>query len=806
MTGRARRLAVGDCSLAEAISAAGLNTDITFAIVAATDAGCNAGTGVCTITPTAALPAIADVGVTIDGYSQFGASENTLEEGNDAEFRIVVRGNMLLGNTTLFSITSDSVTVQGLVINDIPATADAFRVMGDNAVIRGNFIGTNRAGTSVIGEGDDGISIGSGDNTLVGGNDPGDRNLIAGFGFQVRTFGGDNAENTTVQGNYIGTNASGDAALGGVQGLTFALNTSVVQVGGTAAGAGNVISGLEGDGISTVVASGLTIQGNHIGTDAEGDDEIGNAFGIVISNTDDVLIGGTSAAARNVIGGNDNAGVSINSGSSDVQVRGNYIGTNAGGLADVPNGGYGVNVDDADLVSVGGPNAAAGNLISGNGLGGIGIFDDFGTSDDAIVQSNFIGTKALGQEALPNTGPGVTLESSGVQVLGNVVSGNLGNGIVIDGEDAIVRGNEIGVAADGVTPLGNAGQGVLVHASGAMIGGSSNGNVIANNGGGGITVVPPSLKAAGGAPVPPTGVQILGNDIFLNDDLGIDLEPDEAVNPNDTDDVDGGANNGQNWPVLTEAYQGTTHVKGTLNSTPNTEFRVQLFANDECDSFGNGEGQEFLGGVLLTTTADGDRTFTINMTATVAEGRLITATATNTTTGDTSEFSNCVPVGPVPTPTSNAAARRDTNANTQGTDAYADDIPIETEEPTPTPTETATPTPLPSGVTPEPTPTVTPTPTAGPSETPGTQLAQGDVQCDGDVDTVDALQQLRDVAALETFQDDPCPQIGAAGAVFGDVDCDGDVDSVDALKVLRHVAALSVTQTEPCTDIGEPLA
>jgi hypothetical protein len=124
---------------------------------------------------------------------------------------------------------------------------------------------------------------------------------------------------------------------------------------------------------------------------------------------------------------------------------------------------------------------------------------------------------------------------------------------------------------------------------------------------------------------------------------------------------------------------------------------------------------------------------------------------------------------------------------------------------TPTPTATAEPTPLPSGVTPAPTATPTPTPTSGPSETPGAKRLQGDVQCDGDVDSVDALQQLRDVASLETFQEDGCPAIGVAGAVFGDVDCDGDVDSVDALKVLRHVAALSVPQMEPCTDIGEPL-
>ena len=93
----------------------------------------------------------------------------------------------------------------------------------------------------------------------------------------------------------------------------------------------------------------------------------------------------------------------------------------------------------------------------------------------------------------------------------------------------------------------------------------------------------------------------------------------------------------------------------------------------------------------------------------------------------------------------------------------------------------------------------------GSRETPASKRTQGDVQCDDDVDSVDALQQLRDVAGLSTFQEDGCPDIGSAGAIFGDVDCDADVDSVDALKVLRHVAALNVPQTEPCTDIGDPL-
>lgn len=118
-------------------------------------------------------------------------------------------------------------------------------------------------------------------------------------------------------------------------------------------------------------------------------------------------------------------------------------------------------------------------------------------------------------------------------------------------------------------------------------------------------------------------------------------------------------------------------------------------------------------------------------------------------------------------------------------------------------------------------PTPTPTPSPTPTSAPGPDLIQGDNDCDTtdeedpDVDAVDALTALQFVAALPFQQEPGCPQIGAplpaalpAGESpdsFGDMDCDGDVDAVDALQILRFVAALPVAQDEPCTDIGDPL-
>lgn len=85
----------------------------------------------------------------------------------------------------------------------------------------------------------------------------------------------------------------------------------------------------------------------------------------------------------------------------------------------------------------------------------------------------------------------------------------------------------------------------------------------------------------------------------------------------------------------------------------------------------------------------------------------------------------------------------------------------------------------------------------------------GDDDCDGDVDSVDSLKNLRFVAALSVSQEKGCPGFGqevrisdSPSRLWADVDCDGDIDSVDALKILRHVAALTVNQPKGCAQIG----
>lgn len=274
-------------------------------------------------------------------------------------------------------------------------------------------------------------------------------------------------------------------------------------------------------------------------------------------------------------------------------------------------------------------------------------------------------------------------------------------------------------------------------------------------------------------------VTISRNSTSGNGELGIDLSATQVnttpgVTLNDVGDGDVGPNGLLNFPVLTGG--GGQFVTGSAC----TGCLVELFLSDS-DPSGYGEGQTF----LSDTTVDENGNFAAPICGLgLAVGTKVTATATDAA-GNTSEFSlnYTLPVASEPCPG--------------------------TPTPPPTAAATATPTPTPIDQTPGPTQAPTPTPTGG------AQLTQGDNDCDGDVDAVDALKGLQYVAAISFGQQEGCPQIGGTLPVglpagdspdtFGDVDCDGDVDAVDALKILQFVAGLPFGQSEPCPDLGTPL-
>jgi len=425
------------------------------------------GGGVQTISPGSTLPDI-DRSVTIDGTTQPGFSGTPIIELNgsgaaDAQFGL--------------EIHAGSSIVRGLVINRFPIGGGIWlRSLGGNT-IEGCYIGTDVNGTANMGNYGTGVEIDDVPNNTIGGATAGAKNAIScsqdGHGVGIR---GSNATGNKVLGNYIGTDVNGTADLGNISTGVDIREASDNTVGGTEAGARNIISGNDFLGIDIVGVSRNQVLGNYIGADVNGTAAIGNGGGISIYGGSDNIIGGTEAGARNIILGNLNAGVGINGGGGN-KVLGNYIGTDVNGTADLGNGGSGVSIaglESSPCSTIGGSTAGAGNVISGNGGYGIEIYrcGSYTCFYQYQVQGNYIGANAAGTASLPNDNDGVYLQGTcdiaigGTEAgAGNVISGNGANGLHIESSvspGSIVQGNYIGTNASGTAALGNATNGVFI--------------------------------------------------------------------------------------------------------------------------------------------------------------------------------------------------------------------------------------------------------------------------------------------------------------------------------------------------------
>ena len=539
------------------------------------------------------------------------------------------------------------------------------------SVIQGNLIGTNADGTVAIGNTSDGIHIAGGaSNTTVGGSTTADRNVISGNGGNGIEVS--NSNNIWITGNTIGLDAFGSAVVGnGESGVLLSNGTSGVTIGTNLDGSGdalegNVISGNGGNGVTLNGASNNTIRGNLIGLNAGGTLDRGNTgSGIKLTQSGSNTIGGTSAQARNVISGNDLEGIVLDGNATTGNViAGNYIGTDQSGSAIVANGsngkGNGIGAyNGAHHNTIGGTAAGAGNLLSGNTDNGI-AFAGTGVSANT-VQGNVIGLDATQTKVIANTNQGIWIGAGAsgntiggdIAGAGNVVSGHQWAGIELHGVGTngnIVAGNFIGTDGSGNGSFGNRrGVRITAGASNNLIGGlvAGAGNLIANNLAAGVAVMGSSA-----------GNAVLRNSVRNNGSLGIDLEND-GITVNDTGDADSGANDLQNYPVLSSARnQGGTQlvVAGTLNAAANARFRIEFFANAAQDGSGHGEGARHLGFADITTDGSGNATINATLTASIANGEYISATATQSNPGftafaSTSEFSQNVVVTSAPVAT-----------------------------------------------------------------------------------------------------------------------------------------------------------
>ena len=311
------------------------------------------GPGVHTIDLLISLPEITDP-VVIDATTQPGYAGGPLIELNGVQ-----TGDSGIG----FSITAGGSTIRGFAIGGFTRNYGIALTNNGNNTIQGNYIGTDTSGT-LRRSNNVGIILNNSSNNLIGGTTAATRNVISSnyfHGIYMTGFG------NQVTGNFIGTNATGTAALGngfnGVQVFTTGTGAGNNVIGGTASGAGNLISG-NTRGI-TLTSSATLTQGNLIGTDVTGTLAVGNGIGIYTSSAN-TIIGGTVAGARNIISGNTSDGVTI--GGLGSRLEGNFIGVDITGTVALGNGGSGVVAGNGALI--GGTTAAARNVISGNGGNG----------------------------------------------------------------------------------------------------------------------------------------------------------------------------------------------------------------------------------------------------------------------------------------------------------------------------------------------------------------------------------------------------------------------------------------------------
>lgn len=437
-------------------------------------------------------------------------------------------------------------------------------------------------------------------------------------GLVVRTITLQNVGGNHVYGNYIGTDPTGTVSSDGLSEGVLITTSNNNLIGGSTPAERNVISGNQFSGV--IIQNGSqnnTVSGNYIGVTADGSAALPNdGSGVFIFSTSST----GNIISGNVISGNTQNGVGMEF-ANFTTIQNNTIGLNAAGTSPIPNLAEGIGSIDA------GDTTINGNTIAASGRDGIDLFGEGGY----FITNNKIGTDVTGTVAFGNTNNGIYLfNTTGSFVSGNIISGNNGNGILLNSTGNVIIFNRIGTN-DGGAVLGNTGNGIQVDGSGNLIGigadSSLGTNTIAYNGGNGIHV--PTFN----------NNRLRYNSIYDNGLMGIDIGI-EDITLNDSGDVDGGGNNRQNFPEIRLITFTATEmtINGRLDSEASKTYALDFYASADCEANGYGEGQTHFGTTTITTDTTGYAPFTVTLPRPVTQ--IITATATDPD-GNTSEFSLC---------------------------------------------------------------------------------------------------------------------------------------------------------------------
>lgn len=684
------------------------------------------GGGPHTILLTSELPRATANDLLIDGTTQPGTQCRDLWTGSGHDLRINVRGNVGFDG---FRLSGANQTIRGLSVTGF-LNAIRLRLESSAATVQCNYLGLLADGS--INGNTRGVWV-RGTSGLIGGTDNGAGNVISANAI-VGVLTANESADTSIQGNFIGTDATGMTTLGNgtainnffgaatwrditrnlISGNTLAgieletddqigPSTDLVRIQRNIIGFTRDLSALMrngGDGIrfpsgsisNVLIGGDADTQGNHISGTGEGislnntPDSIisGNVIarsgqnGIRVTATNGVTIGGNSASLGNIIGGNGWSGIAAVDGSSNVSILGNTIGavTITGGTFE--NQDRGIFLRNVSNVSVGDGTAGGRNIIGGNGGRAI---NGLGNNSNITINGNYVGTDATGNVAVVNGAgeSGIARDAisfdqggsiSNLAILNNVIGGYEASLIELwnsTGNGFTIQGNNVGVGADGISPIVSGNLEDLIHVGGGgsyanlLIGGAGagQGNLIAfgnqsgiqlDNSASNLQVIGNTIhnNARNGIDLlNSTRAAIVSNRMFANGLLGIDLG-DDGVTANDPGDGDSGPNDLLNFSEITGmnilgpnqlGYSFTLDAPAVANG-----YRIEFFASDAPDPSGHGEGERYLGHVDITH-AGGTLSYTGTLTTLepVSVGDIISSTTTRRTADGawdiTSEFS-----------------------------------------------------------------------------------------------------------------------------------------------------------------------
>src|SRR5262245_36712216 len=363
-----------------------------------------------------ALPTLT-IPMTINGYTEPGATVNTLANSDNAKILIELNGanagattdGRLLGAPTAGSSTQRRATIH--------CSLNSIDLQHGGCTIAGNFVGVNPAGDAASPNEVDGIRITNASNNIIGGTTPGACNIVSGnLGDGIHVVGttATPATGNLIQGNFVGVNAAGTGSVG------------VKTVGGAA------------------------------GTPAGND-----FFGIEISGGNANTVGGATAGARNVVGFNA-AGIEVDNGGQNNIIQGNFSGVGADGVTPVGNNLHGIVLrSDDNLAPPLGPGqvnepavsgniiglnpntnfSGLGNLVEFNGTGGIAIFGNPPPNNATPIQNS--GNSILGNSVFQNGRDFATASSAPTPLLGI----DLTNGFVFPRDDGFTANGSKGHGA-----------------------------------------------------------------------------------------------------------------------------------------------------------------------------------------------------------------------------------------------------------------------------------------------------------------------------------------------------------------------